>query len=203
MASLFMLRQPAEPTDGVDTDAASITEITDDALMVRYARGDKRAFEPLYRRHRLSLFRYFVHGTGDEPTAEELYQDVWTKLINARGTYRSTAKFTTYLYGIASNTLTDYYRRRAVRDNSVHKIATPSSSPMLEDELDSARILGRLSDALQRLPLEQRSAFLLQRETGFSVAELADICNTGVETMKSRLRHAVRKLRMDLRSDHD
>ena len=203
MTDLSMLRHPGESADGVDKAAPAISEITDDALMLRYARGDKGAFEALYRRYRLPLHRYFVHGTGDEATAEELYQDVGTKLITARGHYKSTAKFKTYLYGVASNRLVDYYRRTSVRNNAVHMVNAAPSSPMLEDELDGTRILSRLSEALQRLPLEQRSAFVLQRETGFSVAEIAEICNTGVETMKSRLRYAVRKLRKDLRSDYD
>ena len=186
-----------------DTSGSEVSDTSDESLMLRYAKGETFAFDALYRRHRLPLYRFFVRGTRDETIAEELYQDVWTQLINHRKRYQHTARFTTYLYGVANNRLIDHYRRSSVRESAVHLVRESSDADELADDLDQSRIIKRLADALLKLPLDQRSAFVLQRETGFSVAELAEICHTGVETMKSRLRLAVSKLRAELRNEND
>ena len=76
-------------------------ELTDEELMVAYAAGDSAAFEMLYSRHRGPLFRFMLHQVREHGTAEELYQDVWQRVITARERYRPEARFSTWLFQIA------------------------------------------------------------------------------------------------------
>ena len=63
--------------------------------------------------HKGALYRYMLRHCGSAAVADELFQDVWARLIAARDSYRVTARFTTYLYRIAHNRLVDYYRRQS------------------------------------------------------------------------------------------
>src|SRR5438552_9281400 len=105
-------------------------EASDEELMLRYGRGDARAFELLYRRHRLPLYRFLLRQVGNAATAEELFQDLWMRVVNSRGRYEARAKFTSWVYAIAHNRLMDFYRgngqasldRKSTRLNSSHQI---------------------------------------------------------------------------------
>lgn len=83
----------------------------DSQLMRAYAKGDSAAFEVLYRKHKDALYRFFLRQCGNQSRAEELYQDVWLRVINARDSYEHKAKFTTWLYRIAHNILIDHFRK--------------------------------------------------------------------------------------------
>src|SRR4051812_44708757 len=82
----------------------------DEDLMLRYCAGDAAAFETLYRRHRGAIYRYVLRQCGNAASADELFQDVWLRVVNARIGYEATAKFTTWVYRIAHNRLMDFFR---------------------------------------------------------------------------------------------
>ena len=128
-------------------------------------------------------------------------------LIRARASYTPSAKFATYLYRLAHNRLIDHYRasgqvRLVSADDEAHEeaVAALPAARSLEPEMRAEnRELGeRLKSAVASLPPLQRDAFLLQQEAGLSLNEIADLTGVGVETVKSRLRYAVTKLRNDL-----
>ncbi|MDN5937887.1 MAG: sigma-70 family RNA polymerase sigma factor, partial [Salinisphaera sp.] len=79
--------------------------------MQRYAHGDAGAFEVLYHRHKGPLYRYVLRGVGNRATADELYQDIWLRLIQARNGYQPRARFSTWLFTLAHNRVVDHYRR--------------------------------------------------------------------------------------------
>src|SRR5437879_13822590 len=83
---------------------------SDEELMLRYGKGDAGAFEALYRRHRLPLCRFLLRQVGNAESAEELFQDLWMRVVNSRGRYEVRAKFTSWVYAIAHNRLMDFYR---------------------------------------------------------------------------------------------
>src|SRR5579872_3833803 len=87
----------------------------DGELMLKYARGDVRAFETLYLRHRRSLYRYLARHAHNPDTANDLFQEVWSKLIASRERYETRARFQTFLYRIAHNCFVDYCRRASAR----------------------------------------------------------------------------------------
>ena len=176
-------------------------------LMLRYASGDAGAFDQLYHRHKGPLYRYLVRHTGNGANAEEVFQETWTKVIRARERYRPTAKFSTWLYRIARNCFIDYIRRQG-------RNALDAAGATEPDTLDSANpgpgraaelseTAARIAGALAALPGEQREAFLLREEGGFSLEEIGSITGVGRETVKSRLRYALAKLRAALEDADD
>ncbi|HET7730892.1 MAG TPA: sigma-70 family RNA polymerase sigma factor, partial [Usitatibacter sp.] len=80
--------------------------------MLAYAGGDAAAFEALYARHKGALYRFVLRSVKARGEAEELFQDIWMRVIDARARYAPQAKFTTWLYTIAHNRLVDHWRAR-------------------------------------------------------------------------------------------
>jgi RNA polymerase sigma-70 factor, ECF subfamily len=179
----------------------------DGELMLRYARGDLRAFETLYKRHRSGLYRYLARHTRNPESANDLFQEVWSKVIASRERYEPRAKFQTFLYRIAHNCFVDYCRRAAVRteisgdadDNWQGSLPAPDEDRP-DARAEQAQAVARYRAALAQLPAEQRDVFLLYEESGLSLEEIAVITAVGPETAKSRLRYAVSKLRHALSS---
>jgi len=170
----------------------------DSALMLRYKDGDAAAFEILYRRHNDALYRYLLRLCRHPQNADDIFQEVWGKIIKAADRYRPTAKFTTYLYRVAHNCFIDYLRRNKrhthAGDYDADSQPNPGESPETATERSLAR--ERLDIALQDLPDEQRDAFLLHEEAGLNLDEIASVTGANRETAKSRLRYAVNKLRV-------
>jgi RNA polymerase sigma factor (sigma-70 family) len=108
---------------------------SDEELMLAYRAGEASAFDALYARHRGGVFRYLRRQAGSAAVAEELFQDVWLRLIDARGSYEPRAKFTTWLFTIAHNRLMDHFRARAraalvsYDDDPIDEVAADTPRP--------------------------------------------------------------------------
>jgi len=170
-------------------------EAPDEELMLAYRDGDAGAFETLYTRHRGALYRFILRGAADRGLAEELYQDVWMRVIEARARYTPQAKFTTWLYTIAHNRLIDHWRRKGLSVVPIGEEDVPGGAPDPARTLQGKQALERFAAALEQLPVAQREAFLLHEEAGLSVAEIAAATGINEEAAKSRLRYAMAKLK--------
>lgn len=174
--------------------------------MQRYAAGDAAAFDALYARHKGGVYRYLLRHCGNAGTADELFQDVWMNVIRARASYTPSAKFATWVYRIAHNRLIDHWR-------ATGRVELAEADPDGDDPLDAvpgtrvdepevraaaSEIGARLAKALGAIPPAQREAFLLHQEGGLDLAGIAAITGAGVETVKSRIRYAIDKLRTEL-----
>jgi len=177
-------------------------ESTDEELMLAYGAGDAGAFETLYSRHRGPLFRFMLHQVREHGTAEELYQDVWQRVITARERYRPEAKFSTWLFQIAHNRLTDHWRslqhRPPAPADASERIDREADPQTPERQLSTFEERRRLQLALQDLPADQREVVLLRLEQELSLEQIGQITGVGRETVKSRLRYALDKLRLRL-----
>jgi RNA polymerase sigma-70 factor (ECF subfamily) len=185
---------------------APMEPLDDDArLMVRYRDGDSDAFSTLYARHKGPLYRYLLRQVRNAGAAADLFQEVWSRLIATRSRYEARAKFATYLFHIAHNCTVDFFRRnlamrRAARfveadaqaDPEVPAYQRPDGIAEFHEQQSA------LLAALGALPQEQREAFLLHEETGLTIEEIARVTDVGLETAKSRLRYAIRKLKTSL-----
>jgi RNA polymerase sigma-70 factor (ECF subfamily) len=174
-------------------------ETSDEQLMQRYAQGDVGAFEQLYARHRGALYRYFSRQVRNAATANDLYQGVWEKIIRARRSYRPRAPFRAWMFRIAHNHLVDFYRQqRPARsvDTLVLSDDRPEPAQHMIDVEQNEQLLGGIA----ALPFEQRNTLLLKLETGLKIEEIANLTGVKRETVKSRLRYAVNKLKHSLGS---
>ncbi|MFT5396145.1 MAG: RNA polymerase sigma-70 factor (ECF subfamily) [Gammaproteobacteria bacterium] len=181
----------------------------DEELMLSYATGNAAAFEILYLRHKGPVYRYMLRLCRNEAVAEELFQEVWMKLIKAKDNYVASAKFTTYLYKLAHNLFIDHYRKQTVR--IVEDLSVEVDDIEHGQEQESAnnpeyltqthQTMDKLTSLLETLPNEQREVFLLREEAGMTVSEIAEIVGINAEAAKSRLRYAIAKLRSGLSSE--
>jgi RNA polymerase sigma factor (sigma-70 family) len=182
--------------------------IPDEALVAGYAAGDVAAFEQLYARHELPLWRFLLRQCRDRATAEELMQEVWFAVTREAPRFRSDGRFVPWLYTIARHRVID--RHRAERPTQSLDATIDDEEP-LGAQLEDARSPSPLAvseqmqqgqailAALNQLPVEQREVFVLQAEADLSVEDIARITGTTFETAKSRLRYARDKLKALLR----
>jgi RNA polymerase sigma-70 factor, ECF subfamily len=171
--------------------------------MMRYRDGDLAAFEMLYRRHKDPLYRYLLRGCAHAESAAEMFQDVWAGLVRSRAGYEPRARFGAWLYRLAHNRLIDHLRLQPRAPLPLEEELIPAAA---EHERPEAQALAgergqRLRQALAALPAEQREAFLLHEEAGLTLEEIAEVSGVGRETVKSRLRYALAKLREALADD--
>src|ERR1700704_4646592 len=183
---------------------------SDEALMARYGRGDAAAFDLLYRRHEMRVWRYLERNVGNRATADELMQEVWFAVARDAARYEPTSRFTTWLFTIAHNRMIDsirtspqqvsletlgYAGELVVQQMTTEPNVGPLAAVVVRDQAAALR------QAIGQLPGEQRDALLLQIEGDLSIEEVATITQSSFETTKSRLRYARTKLR-ELLSEH-
>ena len=173
--------------------------------MLAIAPGDAGAFDRLYARHKGTVFRFVSRSAASKADAEEIFQEVWMKAIEARTRYEPRAKFTTWIYAIAHNRLVDVWRKKGLSlvpldggdgEDDVPALdppADPANEPFAQ--VSGKEALVRFAAALQKLPPAQREAFLMKEEAEMSIAEIAAATGSNEEAVKSRVRYATAKLR--------
>lgn len=180
----------------------------DGDLMLAYAAGEAAAFEQLYARHRRGLYGFLQRQTPRAAWVDDLFQETWLAVIQARAAYRPTAAFRTWLYGIARNKLIDRIRQREAA-LLADFVSDPDDSPakdLVADDkahdpvgtITSRRQGEALHLALRTLPAVQREVFLLREQAGMSLADIAALVGVPLETARSRLRYAIARLRLAL-----
>jgi RNA polymerase sigma-70 factor (ECF subfamily) len=181
-------------------------EISDENLMLDYAKGNADAFEQLYHRHKGPLYRFILRQSAPQ-FADEIFQDIWLKVIGSRTSYKIKAAFKTWLYRIARNRIIDYYRRQNLRPLENHSetlsLIRDNERVQPENQFETRLQHEHLMEAIAELPNEQREVFLLKEEAGLTINEIADITDVSYEAAKSRLRYAMKKLRQHLEFNHE
>lgn len=181
---------------------ATAGEPSDESLMLAYAAGQVAAFEQLYARHRGPLHRFLARQLRNDALADELFQDIWQRVIAARASWRPEAAFKTWLFRIAHNRLNDHWRSLRHRppapadaEERTAQVPDPHTPERTLSEFEQRR---RLQLALAELPEDQREVLLLRLEQELTLEEIGEITGVGRETVKSRLRYAMDKLRARL-----
>ena len=164
--------------------------------------SDASAFERLYGRHRTRLYRYFLRQLRDAALADDFFQDTWQKVIAARHEWRPDAPFAAWLYRIAHNRLGDHWRAAKLRpqapEDAAARLARLPGDDNPERTLGAFEQRRQLQLALEALPREQRDVLLLRLEQELTLEQIGAITGVGRETVKSRLRYAMDKLRAHL-----
>jgi RNA polymerase sigma-70 factor (ECF subfamily) len=178
-------------------------------LMARISRGDTDSFGVLLQRHRAPVLSYFVRMVRDQGLAEDLTQEVFLRVYQARERYQPDARFTTWLYRIATNLALN-----ALRDRKSEKVAEVSERP----DGDESNILDRMPDerptveeqmvesdrqrlirqAVERLPDNQRAAVILHKYQDVDYRQIASVLKVSESAVKSLLFRAYENLRVRL-----
>jgi RNA polymerase sigma-70 factor (ECF subfamily) len=183
--------------------------LSSEDLMARIAKGDEDAFEILVTRHQTSVLNLIYRFIGDRTQAKDLAQEVFIRVWQAAKSYKPEAKFTTWIYRITANLCFNELksaRRKKwlqfLRPEGDHEVQTeedfPDSSPSPEDLLLAKERSRQISDALQRLPGNQRMALILKRYDDLSYEEIARIMDCSVSAVESLLVRAKRTLQEKL-----
>lgn len=182
-------------------------EAADEVLMQAFAAGDARAFETLYDRHALPVWRFVQRSVRDSALADDLVQDVWFSLVRQAPQYQARARFRTWLFTLAHHRMVDHWRTHKCHASleaqtdggaSLADVLAADSGFGPLRQLQSREQAQALLDAIAALPQPQREAFLLQAEGGLSLAEIAQTTGVAIETARSRLRYARERLRNTL-----
>lgn len=202
------------PYDERDNPAMPPPAAGDEDLMRAYAAGDAAAFDALYERHEAALFRFVrrLLGTHLAAQADEVFQDTWMRIVAARHTFDAGGgRWRGWAFAIAHNAAMDRLRmggreigmeERDDGDDPLEWLQARQDlvHPSGEDVAHWRAAGARLLHCLEQLPAAQRAAFLLHHEDGASLEELAQRLELGFETVKSRLRYALQKLRGCMRA---
>jgi RNA polymerase sigma factor (sigma-70 family) len=175
----------------------SAEELRDRSLIERIARGDREAFEVLYREYYARVSRFLLKLVNRQDLIGELYNDVMYTVWKKAGDYQGRSKVSTWVFGIAhfkGIKAGQRQRSRAIEYVPLDDREADTSTEF-ETEFDRAVLQRSLRAELQKLPLEQRMVIELTYYNDFSYAEIGEIVNAPVNTVKTRMFHARRKLR--------
>ena len=174
-------------------------ETTDGQLMARVQAGDSCAFGEVVDRHKHRLVNYLSRLTGSRDRAEDLAQEAFLRLLEARVRYQERGQLTAYLYRIATNLVRSEQRRfrswivllpRLQHWESRRSLEPGASASLLSDELKR-----ELQRCLEKLPLRYRAPLVLREIEGWSYARIARALGSREGTIKSRIHRAKSRLR--------
>ena len=174
-----------ESTRGAPTGAPHDAP-ADDALLAAYLAGDVASFEMLYNRYKGPLYRFFLRQLA-EADAHDAFQTTWSKLLKAAPKYKPANKFQAFLFTLAHNVIMDTHRGHM---RLVTGIPPEPASEPLEAESARAQLSAKLHQEIAKLPIQQRTAWMLQQESDLSLHDIARLTQSSVEGVKSRLRYA-------------
>ena len=185
---------------------------TDEELMLRYRDGDAAAFETLYRRYEKPLFDFIYRLVPNSADTESLFQETFFRLVRAKGKYRATAQFKTWLFQIAVNLCRDRMRRMKHRSHlslnspvfsrsdgrtDVQDLFSDPSADV-DRSVEAGELEAAVKGAVGALPEDEHLVVVLKEYQGLKYSEIAEITNRPVGTLKSVNHRAHERLRSAL-----
>lgn len=178
-------------------------ESPDAELLEAYTRGNDKAMDVLVARYRQSLFSWLMGMTGNRADAEDLFQEIWLRVIKNAGRFNNVS-FKAWLWKIAKNLLIDFRRKRrpdvsldAVTDEGevplVDRLVAPDVDPARQIELDD--MTRSVMQAVATLPEMQREVFLMRTQGSLSFSEIAAALGVPLNTALGRMHDAMNKLK--------
>lgn len=159
---------------------------TDEALVARVATGDEQALCTLLERWQRALAHFLHRQTGGHDV-EDLYQEVWLRVVGAAGRFDPSRRFSTWLFQIAVNLCRDWHRRRPPGAHEAIEVAELAAFERSESAMDAAKLLAQLPEA-------QREVVVLRYFHDLSEDDVAAILEIPKGTVKSRMHHAMARL---------
>ena len=187
-------------------------EVADEALMLRFQRGDLEAFSQLVRRHKSPLYNFILRHVRTPSAAEDLLQDTFLKVVLNSLEFKHEARFTTWVYTIARNLCVDHFRKMSLRNHDSLDQPNSERSPLgdrtrhasINGDVERSALSHELREqiivAVENLPEEQREVFLLREVANLPFKEIAVITDTPENTVKSRMRYALERLQSALQA---
>jgi RNA polymerase sigma-70 factor (ECF subfamily) len=167
----------------------------------RIAEGDRDAFEKLHAAYHARLFRYLLRMIGDAGTAEELTNDTMVSAWKSAGTFKGHSKASTWLFGIARNKALNALRGKHPLMVDIEAAVAVAASPDTPDRaLSRDNLQTAMKQALNELSAEHREVMELTFYQELSYQEIAEIMQCPVNTVKTRMFYAKKRLQEILES---
>lgn len=182
-----------------------LAELTDEQLVGLYALGNNGAFDTLLKRYEQKVFSYFLYSVKSQELAEDLFQDVFIKVIVRlkNGQYEENGKFSSWLMRIVHNHLIDYYRTtpsEKILSNDDTEVDLFSQAEIAvnenrEQEMIDQQTLQEVRGLIALLPNSQREVLMMRVYDELSFKEIAQKTNCSINTALGRMRYAILNLR--------
>ena len=186
-------------------------QLSDEVLAAHVAQGDRTAVETLYDRHASMILGMALRITGERAVAEDILQETFWRLWQSADTYQPVrGPFTTWLFRIARNLAMDAYRRRNVRPKDItNRTDTdpilgqmPDPDMNVPEQAQSNPMAQQVRNAMKSLPGEQRQVIELAFFSGMTRQEIATATGQPVDTLHTRARLGLQKLREALEKEN-
>jgi len=188
--------------------------LTDQELVAAFKNGEIEALGALMERHKAAVYGYLLRLTARPETADDIFQEVWLKLVRKPGAYSEKEKFKAWLFTVARNAAMDYFRRESARramfsaegnapygdeDAAPEALETAASPEPGPHEVFENKALGeKIGRALMRLSADQREVFYLRHYSELSFKEIAEMLGLPIGTVLARMSRAAALLRGEL-----
>jgi RNA polymerase sigma-70 factor, ECF subfamily len=177
-------------------DSKAVSEISDEDL-IRRAVLDRSAFGDLYKRHVEKVYRYFIFKVGNSQDAQELTSQTFLAALESLPKYRGTGSFTAWLFGIARHKSSLFFHNnKSYPSELAEDVADPD--PLLEDAIEHALEVSRVSAALNMLKTEKAEAIRLYFISGLSAAEAAEVLGKSEPAVRMLLHRGIQELKQRL-----
>ena len=181
--------------------------IDDEMLVAQFKSGSQKAFDELMKRHERRIFGYLLRSVRNYEDAEELTLEVFFKAYRALDSWEPKAKFSTWLYTIASNLSIDYHRSKSrkpvfmLEDEDIieKRLVATNISSNPEKHLEDKECGRIIREAVDELSSKQKAVFMLTRYEGLQIKEVAETLGIAEGTVKIHLHRAMKKLQTILR----
>ncbi len=173
----------------------------DDRLAALSRKGDPKALATLYRRHAPSLLGYLTRALGERADAEDILHETFLRIFEGRGKYKGQGRFRAWLFTIATRIARDRVKQRRRRGELVETAADLLSPATADDPAGHSErraLMERIESALADLPPGYATAFHLRIREEFTYREIASICGEPEGTLRSRVHHALIRIRRAL-----
>lgn len=170
--------------------------LSDADLVADVAQGGERAFSELLHRHQNAIYAFACRMLGDPQEAEDVAQETFLRLYQTSKRYQPDASLRAYLLRITKNICIDHFRKK--RPELMDELPDPTTQQTPQDLLEGAITLDYLEKAIDRLPVNQRTALLLRHTEQLSYNRIAEVMDVSVAAVESLLVRARRTLKQRL-----
>jgi len=182
---------------------SGFSHFSDEELMLAIRQGEKTAFNELYQRYSGKLYGYMLKLLWyNEVRAQDLLQDLFTKIITQPHLFDTNRSFKTWVYTIASNLCKNEFKRNEVRKNTSNGLDSHyqlSGADDVEQTVNDWEFKAALEEELIKLDDKHREVFVLKHIDSLSIKEISEIVGINEGTVKSRLFYAIKKLAAELK----
>jgi len=199
------------PSHGTGVDTESAEGLSDAQIMLRVKGGDDSAFEYLVQKYRRPMLSFMYRMAHNSAVAEDLAQEVFLRVYRSREKYEASAKFTTWLYRIASNLAVNHARdtRHQRPENTVSldepdqetglTMDLPDSSLSAEEAIVRRERLAAIRQRVEALPERQKMALIMHKYQQMDYRQIAEVLKLSESAIKSLLFRAYETLRVQLK----